>query len=161
LVGWYTEARDCAIVTQIGAPPSDSRHGRATFTRGTRGLKRMLEEAGQRNGSRYIGEWHFHPGASPAFSHVDAEQMTHIANSRSANCPEPLLLLLGGSTTSGWEPSVHVFPRGQPPVGLRLQSRVQVAGMATSVGVRALLSNREVNMSSDSEERKSPDGAAG
>jgi len=123
LVGWYTEARDCAVVTQIGQPPSDSRRGRATFVRGTRGLKKMLEEAGERDGSRYLGEWHFHPGASPVFSHVDAEQMTRIANSRSANCPEPILLILGGGAPNGWEPSVHVFPRGQPPVGLPLQTR--------------------------------------
>lgn len=96
LIGSYSKQRDIAIVSKITGPPNDSRSGRTWFTRGTRGLQLLLNKYWQTN-QYYLGEWHFHPNASPNPSFCDKTQMIQIATSRQYTCPEPLLLIIGGS----------------------------------------------------------------
>jgi hypothetical protein len=66
LVGHYSESRDCAFVTDLGPETSDSHHGWSTFRRGIRGLQRWLNAQWSGKHGYYLGEWHYHPGASPA-----------------------------------------------------------------------------------------------
>lgn len=99
LIGSYSKQRDIAIVSKITGPPKDSRSGHTWFSRGTRGLQFLLNKYWQAN-QYYLGEWHFHPNSSPDPSFCDKTQMTQIASSRQYNCPEPLLLIIGGSLTN-------------------------------------------------------------
>lgn len=95
LVGRYNNNQDLAIITKIITSPSDSRAGRTWFHRGIKGLKYLLNCLWSEN-IYYLGEWHFHPFASPNPSSVDIKQIKKIALSKDYNCPEPILLIVGG-----------------------------------------------------------------
>ena len=113
LVGFYTELESCAVLTAVSGAPSDSRRGSNWFNRGTYGLQRWLNHLWHRNKQYYLGEWHFHPYESPHPSQTDIEQMKRIASSALYQCPEPLLLIVGGSPAEKWDIKVYVFPRNQ------------------------------------------------
>ncbi len=57
----------------------------------------------------YLGEWHFHPFSLPIPSRIDKMQMMNFANNRLLNCPEPILMILGGHPAEKWEIKVYVF----------------------------------------------------
>lgn len=121
LIGRYSDAHDCALVTEALPPPQDSRHARTRFARGISGLQERLNLAWKQFRNYYLGEWHFHPDASPTYSSDDEDQMMKIAVDLAYHCPEPLLLIFGGNEAHGWKISVHVFRVGQAPVQLLLQ----------------------------------------
>lgn len=113
IVGCYTEARDCAVVTEVTGPPDDSRSGPTWFMRGIRGLQSYLNKLWRTKRHYYLGEWHFHPDARPTPSPVDKQQMRKIANSISSQSPEPILLIIGGDPAAQYRVAVYVFPRGK------------------------------------------------
>ncbi len=55
-----------------------------------------------------MGEWHFHPQASPAPSSRDSIQMRDIARMLQYHCPEPILLMVGGGPFI-WRISSYVY----------------------------------------------------
>lgn len=121
LVGRYTSSLDLAVVTRVLAPPPDSKHGRTCFVRGTRGLQELLRRLWRRPREAreyYLGEWHLHPGGRPAPSSTDRRQMTEVSALEGYHCPEPILLLVGGSIQRDWSFGAFVFPRGAGPVEL-------------------------------------------
>jgi integrative and conjugative element protein (TIGR02256 family) len=110
LVGSYSATLDCAHVTGVSAAPKDSKASGWSFERGVRGLERWLLKlwnVPQR--SYYLGEWHFHPHASPEASLRDRTQMAAISQNPSYRCPEPLLLILGGDPNHIWNVRAYVF----------------------------------------------------
>jgi integrative and conjugative element protein (TIGR02256 family) len=117
LVGHYTKAHDCAIVTRISGPPLDSAAGTTWFQRGVQGLQRWLEKVWPKK-DYYLGEWHFHPFAAAQPSQTDIKQLTEISASVGYHCPEPILLILGGDPSGEWHVRVFVFPRGSQFVEL-------------------------------------------
>lgn len=121
LIGRYSDAHDCAVATEAMPPPKDSRRARTRFARGVFGLQERLNLTWKKFRSYYLGEWHFHPDASPAYSSDDEDQMMKIAADQAYHCPEPVLLILGGSEVHGWKLSVYVFRVGQAPVQLLLK----------------------------------------
>lgn len=96
LIGFYNENRDVAIVKTASGPPSDSDHGYTWFKRGTKGLQQLLLKLWKQK-EYYLGEWHYHPDASATPSLVDKAQMKQIANNINYHCPEPILVIIGGS----------------------------------------------------------------
>lgn len=119
LVGYYTEPRDLAVITQIPEAPSDSKSGRARFVRGSRGLEDFLKRLwSQKAGVReyYLGEWHYHPGQAAEPSAQDEAQMRAIAEDAGYRCPEPLLVIVGGSLAGGWSVTTRVYRRGSESV---------------------------------------------
>ena len=117
LIGHYTVSYDCAIVTGISGPPSDSLHGQTWFIRGISGLQQRLRWMWNRQ-RYYIGEWHFHPDHPANPSGTDIGQMEDIAKSSTYRCPEPILLIIGGNPPEQWEVKTYVFPRDKAPVEL-------------------------------------------
>lgn len=113
LIGAYSEGLHCAVVTEITGPPPDSRRFRTRFERGTQGVPALLKRRWQAKGRRtyYLGEWHLHPGAPPKPSRQDRTQMQAFAEDPQA-CPEPILLLVGGSRQKGWQLGVYLFRSG-------------------------------------------------
>ncbi len=118
LAGHYTDAHDCAIVTAVSGPPADSQRGRATFYRGTRDLQPWLDRLWRAKRHYYLGEWHYHPNASARPSLIDIQQMQEIGNASQYNCPEPILLIIGGDP-SGWEAEASVCPRANSAIAMR------------------------------------------
>ncbi len=112
LVGYYTEAQDCAVVTEVSGAPPDSRSGRGFFVRGTTGLQRRLNRLWHWERRFYIGDWHSHPGEVPRASATDIAQLEEIANDESRKCPEPIALLIGDGATDGNDVAAYVYPQG-------------------------------------------------
>ena len=97
LIGHYSRDHAMAFVTEVTSAPIDSVRGATWFDRGVRGLKSKLQISWRKAHTFYLGEWHFHPGASPNPSSIDSTQMVKIATSRQYACPEPILLIVGGT----------------------------------------------------------------
>ena len=96
LVGKYNHFHDTAEVIEITKAPKDSRSGRTWFYRGVQGIKSQLRRF-WKNNYYYLGEWHFHPLSSPTPSKTDVMQIKEIAQDKSYNCPEPILIIIGGN----------------------------------------------------------------
>jgi integrative and conjugative element protein (TIGR02256 family) len=111
LIGHYNDNHNCAIVMEVTGPSADSSSGKTWFYRGVGGLQKLLNTAWRRRRQYYLGEWHFHPGASSVLSGDDTDAMSNTANSLRYNCPEPLLLIIGGKPGLKWSASAYVFPR--------------------------------------------------
>lgn len=128
LTGFYTPRHDCACVTGVTGPPRDSRTGATWFHRGIVGLQHLLDRLWSETSRYYLGEWHFHPGASPEPSSVDIAQLRRIAVSPEYRCPEPVLLIIGGGPPLAWSLRTYVFPKHQEPLEMFKSGEVPSGG---------------------------------
>ena len=117
LIGHYSVRYDCALITEVTGPPKDSRSGKNWFYRGVKGLRGRLAHLWSKQDEYYVGEWHFHPGAPATPSVTDQKQMESIATSEEYHCPEPILVIVGGSAEDS-DVIGYVFPRGWQAVQL-------------------------------------------
>ncbi len=108
IIGRYTASLDCALVTELQGPPADSKAGSTWFQRGAEGLVDYLRGLWTREGRYYLGEWHFHPGGAAHPSGQDITQMQAIARDANYRCPEPLLIIVGGTPPSRYEVAIFV-----------------------------------------------------
>lgn len=110
LVGYYNETYSHAIITAVSSAPVDSQSGPTWFQRGIVGMQLWLNNLWkQKQPQYYLGEWHFHPGGTPQPSQTDISQMEKIALSKQYQCPEPLLIIIGGTPPTNWSMRVFVF----------------------------------------------------
>ncbi|MCE9562602.1 MAG: Mov34/MPN/PAD-1 family protein [Planctomycetes bacterium] len=126
LVGRYTAAHDCAVVTSASDAPQDSHAGGTWFSRGVAGLQRWLNGL-WKSETFYLGEWHFHPFALASPSVDDLAEMRSISTTESYHCPEPLLMIVGGDPKKDWHIKVFVFLAYE---GLRELPEVKAGGSA-------------------------------
>lgn len=112
LVGTYSEDRRTAQVTEALPAPSDSKAGPTWFLRGVKGLSAKLRRRWRSGGGYYLGEWHYHPAGTPTPSRRDTMQMRFISKSGKYQCPEPVLVIVGG-TSPQLELRSYVFPRDE------------------------------------------------
>lgn len=113
IIGRYTAALDCAVITELSPPPPDSRADSSRFERGVQGLRNLLRARWKREGTYYLGEWHFHPFAKAEPSSIDEAGIATIARDHRSRCPEPLLLIIGGEPSAGSELRLHVWRHGR------------------------------------------------
>lgn len=111
LVGHYSKNHDVAHVSDASGPPKDSKSGTTWFRRGLYGMQKWLLRL-WKDDHFYLGEWHFHPSARPSPSGTDKTQIKEISDSLPYNCPEPVLLIIGGNLPGAWEIEAYVSPRG-------------------------------------------------
>lgn len=110
LAGQYSKDHRTAVVTHLTGPPSDSKRGRWCLVRGLRGLREWLVALWERRVAYYLGEWHYHPGGAAVPSAQDDRQMIEIARTGSFRCPEPVLVIVGG-TQGQFEVSATVYDK--------------------------------------------------
>ncbi|PKL68978.1 MAG: hypothetical protein CVV28_02355 [Methanobacteriales archaeon HGW-Methanobacteriales-1] len=111
LLGNYSVDNSTAIINRMTGPPKDSEHSTHGFYRGIEGIQEIMDYE-YKQGKRYIGDWHFHPNNSSKPSFVDDNEMIRIANDECVNCPEPILLIVGGIPDNEFELSIQVYKNG-------------------------------------------------
>lgn len=113
LVGKYSNRGHRATVLDLAPLTPDSRGGRWWFIRGVQGLREFFERiSSQFQGKRYyVGEWHSHPGAAPVASRTDDKNQDDICRSNTANCPEAILVIVGGDLGTSPQLGVYVYSR--------------------------------------------------
>lgn len=103
--GWMAE------VVEATTKPPGSRAGKWWFHRGNVGLGDLLA-ARWDSGYHYLGEWHSHPGGSTEPSDTDKRSMRKIAADDAYQCPQPVLIVVGGSVQSIWSISASICQHG-------------------------------------------------
>lgn len=85
------------MVEAILGPGPHAAHARELFEPDARWQQAQLTEAYRSSGriTTYLGDWHTHPGSSPAASRRDRRTASRVARTRSARMPSPLILILG------------------------------------------------------------------
>ena len=112
LWGMYSDNLDNAIVTGFSRAPNDSISSRFSFKRGVIGLQQLLQSLWKKtNREYYLGEWHFHPFSSSTASATDVQQMFAHANNRKLQCPEPIMIIIGGDPCCNWSVDITVYTR--------------------------------------------------
>lgn len=121
LLGYYSSNLRLATVVVATPPPLGSKHGPATFERGTKGLRKLLADAKkQRPALHYLGEWHTHPASSPRPSGTDLWQMQDSAQRKLYGAKSPLLLIVGGKPREGLRLQASAHQVGRKPTYLNL-----------------------------------------
>jgi integrative and conjugative element protein (TIGR02256 family) len=108
-----------ARILRATDPPSDSVQEPTQFHRGSEGVDEWLEEARASMGIHYLGEWHYHPRASPEMSELDRKEMNNIAADEEYACPHPLLLIIGGHASEQFTVNAYLFHRSGEPEELQ------------------------------------------
>ncbi len=111
LTGCYTIQHGCANVTAISGAPTDSQKAKTWYYRGVVGLQPWLNYLWYHKQEYYLGEWHYHPFSEPNLSINDIQQMKQISEEKRYNCPEPILIIIGGDPNSKWFVRAFVFPQ--------------------------------------------------
>lgn len=125
LVGHYSKDGFDAYVMDTAPLTPDSRGSPRFFHRGIGGLRRFYVRLRRRHrGKRhYVGEWHSHPGKPPIPSAIDDQSQASISASTETNCPESILVIVGGALLEEPELGVYVYSRRRGRVDLaRLSS---------------------------------------
>lgn len=112
LIGRYSEFGDRVLVIKATGPTRDSRRFPFAFIRGIVGLTSRLRDE-WKDGLYYVGEWHFHPFASPRPSGTDSKQIKAFARTSDLRCPHPTLLVLGGNPAGRWTMAAAVVSGGK------------------------------------------------
>ena len=74
-------------------------------------MKKVLDRA-WKQGQYYLGEWHYHPYALSFPSSADKKQMMDLSQNKQLNCPEPILVIIGGHK-GNWNISVRLYVNHQ------------------------------------------------
>lgn len=106
LIGRYSEDLKWAEITESTGPPTGSEHGHFLFIRSTTNLIKYLNRL-WKTSQYYLGEWHYHPDATSTPSSIDMATMQKLSKYHQLHCPEPVLIIIGG-TPSSWEEYVGV-----------------------------------------------------
>lgn len=116
LIGSYNDLHNRAFISCVTGPTVDSKSGRTWFYRGIKNLQTKINDLWKKK-QYYLGEWHYHPDAPASPSFQDNDQMWSISRDRKYKCPEPILVIVGGSV-SAYEIRIFVFPKGGTRVNL-------------------------------------------
>lgn len=113
LVGYYSNDGFEASILGLAPLSSDSKGSRTSFYRGTAGLRKFFAKLYQIcSGKRYyVGEWHSHPDATPIPSGKDNRNQLEIAEDIETDCPECILVIIGGPFSNFNELGVFVYSR--------------------------------------------------
>ena len=134
LVGRYTPKHDTAIVTDASGPPPDSNRQSRVFFRGIKGLQRLLNRLWFDKGEYYLGEWHFHPWAPANASGTDKDQLRKYSQDELLQCPEPIMLIIGGDPSAEWMLKAYISPRCEEVREMEPVNEDSALGVASAGG---------------------------
>jgi len=123
LVGNYSKDGFDAYVIDVAPVCPDSKSSATFFYRGVKGLCTFFIALWQKNSGEkyYIGEWHSHPDGAPEPSSTDSFNQEAIAVDKKINCPESILLIIGGNIFIAPELRVFVYSRKRGRINLYRQ----------------------------------------
>lgn len=110
ICGYYTDDLLQATITEFCKPPKDSIFRRSTFTRGVAGTEKYLKEKWKER-QYYLGDWHLHPYSNPIASHQDLKQIEINSKDKQLNCPEPIMVIVGGVNNKNINVYVYIEKR--------------------------------------------------
>ena len=113
LVGCYSDDGFKASVLELAPLSSDSKGSRTSFYRGVAGLRNFFTKLRKTfSGKRYyVGEWHSHPDGKPIPSGTDNRNQLEIAKDTKTDCPECILIIIGGTDSNFDKIGVSVYSR--------------------------------------------------
>ena len=111
LIGKYSDDLKWAEITTVTEAPAESKRTRCSFIRSTHGIIAKLKSAWKKQ-QYYLGEWHYHPKASPKPSGIDLRTMLTLSKNEELHCPEPILLIIGGMPQN-WCQYIGVYVSGK------------------------------------------------
>jgi integrative and conjugative element protein (TIGR02256 family) len=124
LVGRYSADGHEAKILDLAPLTPDSSGSRSEFRRGVQGLHTFYGRLFRRFGRQrhYVGEWHSHPGGAPSPSQKDNINQGAIAADTKTNCPEAILIILGGDVSADAQLGVYVYSRSRGRIDLATAS---------------------------------------
>ena len=111
LIGNYSKDNSIAYIKDSINSPNNSKHYPHKFFRGTNGVNKILDKKWE-EGVYYLGEWHYHPNTSSKSSKLDDIQMLKFSNNKKLNCPEPILIIIGGNP-SKWSLNSYIYKNNE------------------------------------------------
>ena len=113
LVGCYSDDGFKASVLELAPLSSDSKGSRTSFYRGVLGLRNFFTKLRKTFSGRrhYVGEWHSHPDGKPIPSGTDNRNQLEIAKDTKTDCPECILIIIGGTDSNFDKIGVFVYSR--------------------------------------------------
>lgn len=116
LLGW--RERDDVVVTHVVGPGPLASHEAKAFSPDSEWQAAQIAELYEASGRRlaYLGDWHTHPVGVARPSRRDEATLVRIASTRSARCPDPVMVILGAgdAPTPDWRPHAFVLPKRRP-----------------------------------------------
>jgi integrative and conjugative element protein (TIGR02256 family) len=112
IAGYYSVNLNTANITYASPQPIDSLQGFCWFKRGVNGLKKRMDNMWYNKNEYYLGEWHYHPNSKPDASKVDIIQMHSISRNKKFNCPEPIMIIIGGNNEYGFKLKLSIVNDG-------------------------------------------------
>jgi len=121
LYGCYSSDGRRAVVLGTTPVPPDSQSSACSFVRGVRGLAEFFRDLFTRSRGRrhYVGEWHSHPNVSPQPSALDWARQRELSADHSMQCPECILIVLGGDLEHHSQLGVYVHSHERGRIVLR------------------------------------------
>ena len=113
LVGYYSDNGFEASVLELAPLSPDSKGSRTSFYRGVAGLRNFFTKLRKTfsGGRYYVGEWHSHPDGGPTPSGTDNRNQLKIAKDTKTDCPECILIIIGGANSNFDKIGVFVYSR--------------------------------------------------
>ena len=113
LIGCYSDDGFEASVLELTPLSLDSKGSRTSFYRGVAGLRNFFIKLRRTFSGRryYVGEWHSHPNGEPIPSGTDSRNQLEIAKDTKTDCPECILIIIGGTNSNFDKIGVFVYSR--------------------------------------------------
>jgi integrative and conjugative element protein (TIGR02256 family) len=113
LLGYGVDDDQVVVETMIGPGPRAT-HRRNRFEPDSRWQRTQIAEAYVRSGriSRYLGDWHSHPGGSANPSRRDQRTARRIGRHRGAKARRPVMLIMSNGSDS-WESTPYRLLKGR------------------------------------------------
>lgn len=108
LVGYYVDDNKTVVITET-VLPAEFKSSRFSFERGSKGLKKILEDLYKQSPSLiYVGEWHTHPDNPAVPSRTDMNALQEIVTHEGVFINNPILLIIS-ITKNKCEPGFFVY----------------------------------------------------
>lgn len=93
LVGYYSDDTMTLYITDYLIPHKQKGMS-FLFERSIDGMKQVFKNLFEHQKHFYVGEWHTHPNGSSVYSSTDLNAMIEIADCKTVNITNPVLLIL-------------------------------------------------------------------